>query len=49
MLSAYHDAVNIMLTELTELVPERQRTPYRSAVQRFTVKVLHLLTSWSRP
>lgn len=49
MLSAYHDALNTMLGELVELVPQHRRGPFRSAVQGFTVKVLAMLASWSRP
>lgn len=48
MLSAYHDGLSVMLTELLEMVPQPQREPYRSVVQRFTVNVLGLISMWSR-
>ena len=48
MLTAYHDALNTMLNEFGELLPPAQREQYQPLVQRFAVKVLALLTNWSR-
>jgi hypothetical protein len=52
MLFAYHQALNSMLSELVTVLPEvgkQGREPYRQVVQRFTVNVLALSSSWSQP
>lgn len=52
MLLAYNDVLLAALRELVELLPPdgaRGRDPYRAVVQRFTIKILALTASWSRP
>ncbi len=52
MLLAYHETLIVLLTELVELLPplaRHGREPYRDKLRRFTVKVLALTASWSRP
>ena len=52
MLLAYYDVLLAALRALVELLPPdgaRGRDPYRAVVQRFTIKILALTASWSRP